>query len=82
MNELVPADVEAESTATVDGFTYTVKVVSDGAGYRALLSWQRYGLPGAPARIGEQATPVFSNPRAAMIEGHSLAEEYILAWRS
>ncbi|KQZ30269.1 hypothetical protein [Duganella sp. Root1480D1] len=74
MNELVPSDLEAESTATVDGFTYTVTVFHDESGYWAHLSWQD--------RKAEQATPPFSNARAAMIEGHSLAEEYILAWRS
>lgn len=74
MNELVPSDMEAESTASVDGFTYTVKVVNEGAGFRAHLSWRH--------RKAEQTTPLFSNPRSAMIEGHSLAEEFILAWRS
>lgn len=74
MTELVPADLEAESTASVDGFTYTVKVISDGAGYRAHLSWQH--------QKAGQTTPRFSNPRSAMIEGHALAEERILAWRS
>lgn len=74
MNELVPADTESESTASVDGITYTVRVVSDGDGYRAHLSWQH--------QLSEQTTPRFSNARAAMIEGHSLAEERILTWRS
>lgn len=73
MNELVPADTEAESTASVDGFTYTVRVVGDGDGYRAHLSWRH--------QVTEQTTPPFSSARAAMIEGHSLAEECILAWR-
>lgn len=74
MNELVPTDTEAESTASVDGYTYTVKVLRDETGYRAHLSWQ--------GRRTGQSTPPFSNPRSAMIEGHSLAEEQILAWRS
>lgn len=78
MNSLVPTDAEAECTSTVDGYTYTVKVIHHGSGYRALLSWQRDGLARPPA----QTTPVFASPRAAMIEGHSLAEELILAWRS
>jgi len=73
MNALVLADTEAESTVSVDGFTYTVKVANDGDGYRAHLSWQH--------RAAEQTTPPFSNARAAMIEGHSLAEECILGWR-
>ena len=73
MNELVPSDLEAESTASVDGFTYTVTVVHDATGYRAHLTWQ--------GRQVEQITPPFSNARSAMIEGHSLAEEQILAWR-
>jgi len=74
MNELVPSDLEVESTASVDGFTYTVKLLHDEQGYRARLTWQD--------RKAEQITPPFSNPRSAIIEGHSLAEEYILAWRS
>jgi len=74
MTELVPADTEAESTASVDGFTYTVRVASDGDGYRAHLSWEH--------QAAEQTTPRFSSPRAAMIEGHSLAEECIVRWRS
>lgn len=73
MNELVPADVEAESTASVDGFTYTVRVINDGDGYRAHLTWEH--------QAAEQTTPPFSNARAAMIEAHSLAEEYIVGWR-
>jgi len=40
MTELVPSDLEAESTACVDGFTYTATVVHDEAGYRAHLTWQ------------------------------------------
>lgn len=74
MKELVPSDLEAESTASVDGFTYTVTVIHDESGYRAHLTWQD--------RSAEQTTPPFSNARSAMIEGHALAEEYILAWRS
>lgn len=74
MNELVPADVEAESTSSVDGFTYTVKVIHDDTGYWARLSWHD--------QYAEQTTPPFANPRSAMIEGHSLAEERILACRS
>jgi hypothetical protein len=74
MNELVPSDLEAESTASVDGFTYTVSVTCDEMGYRAHLAWRH--------RKDGQTTPPFSNARSAMIEGHSLAEEYILAWRS
>lgn len=73
MSELVPADTETENTVSVDGFTYTVKVVRDELGYRAHLSWQHQET--------EQTTPPFSNSRSAMIEGHSLAEECILAWR-
>lgn len=74
MNELVPRDTETESTASVDGFTYTVRVVGDSDGYRAHLTWLH--------RDAGQTTPVFSNARAAIIEAHSLAEERILAWRS
>jgi len=73
MNQLVPADTEAESTVSVDGFTYTVRVANDGDGYRAHLTWRH--------RAAEQTTPPFSNARAAMIEGHSLAEECIIGWR-
>jgi len=73
MNELVPADAEAETTTSVDGYTYTVKVVNDGDGYRAHLSWLH--------RAAGQTTPPFSNARAAMIEGHALAEEHIIGWR-
>ena len=74
MNELVPNDLEAGCTATVDGFTYTVTLLHDESGYRARLTWE--------ARKSKQITPPFSNARSAIIEGHSLAEEYILAWRS
>jgi len=73
MSELVPNGLEAECTACVDGFTYTVVVVHDEKGYRAHLTWQ--------GRQEEQITPPFSNARSAMIEGHALAEEQILAWR-
>lgn len=82
MSTLAPDDEETESTCSVDGFTYTVKVERHGSGYRARLSWQRYGLAQPPDLQSEQTTPLFSNPRAAMIEGHSLAEEFILAWRN
>ncbi len=73
MNQLVPTDMDTESTVSVDGFTYTVRVVGDGDGYRAHLTWEH--------QAAEQTTPLFSNPRAAMIEGHSLAEESIVSWR-
>ncbi len=73
MNELVPEDLEADSTVSVEGLTYTVRVTCDGDGYRAHLSWQHLD--------GEQLSPPFSNPRSAMIEGQSMAEELILAWR-
>jgi|GEM_PF-2350510 len=73
MNELVPADTEEESTVSVDGFTYTVRVVNEGDGFRAYLNWHH--------QAAGQVTPPFSNARAAMIEGHSLAEERILGWR-
>lgn len=73
MSQLVPADTDSESTVSVDGFTYTVTVVSDDDGYRAHLTWQHL--------VAEQTTPPFSNARAAMIEGHSLAEESIIGWR-
>ncbi|WP_156398118.1 MULTISPECIES: hypothetical protein [unclassified Duganella] len=74
MNELIPGDLEADSTASVDGLTYTVSIIHDETGYRAHLTWRD--------RVEQQTTPPFSNARSAMIEGHSLAEEYILAWRS
>jgi len=74
MNELVPDDLEAETTSSVDGLTYTVTLLYDELGYRARLTWQD--------RDTVQVTPPFSNARSAIIEGHSLAEEYILALRS
>lgn len=74
MTELVPGDLEAETTSSVDGHTYTVTLLHDESGYRARLTWQD--------REAVQLTPPFSNPRSAISEGHSLAEEYILAWRS
>ncbi|HEY0588193.1 MAG TPA: hypothetical protein VGD52_18800 [Pseudoduganella sp.] len=73
MNELVLSDLEAETTASVDGFTYSVTLLHDELGYRARLTWQD--------RETVQVTPPFSNARSAIIEAHSLAEEYILAWR-
>ncbi|WP_342117302.1 hypothetical protein [Pseudoduganella sp. OTU4001] len=81
MKELVPADPEADSVASVDGYTYKVRVVNHGTGFRAHLSWQRFGAAKPSNCEAEQMTPLFSNPRSAMIEGHSLAEEFILAWR-
>jgi len=51
-----------------------VTLLQDESGYRARLTWQD--------RNAEQLTPPFSTAHAAIIEGHSLAEEYILAWRS
>jgi len=76
------AESEMEATASVDGFTYELRVEQVGAAYKAHLTWRRFGIPNMSERRTEQVTPLFNNPRSAMIEGHALAEEYILAWRS
>ncbi len=71
-------DSELETNATVDGVSYRIKVVPTTEGFEAHLAWITRGVTPDNAML---VSPPFKSARAALIEGHAMAEESILACR-
>lgn len=68
-------DSELDATATVDGFSYRVTVVPTAEGFQAHVIW----LNASTNRDKpDMVSPPFKSARAAMIEGHAMAQECIL----
>jgi len=72
----------ANHTSTIDGYSYRVSTEAVLGGFQAKLVWisapkERQRHPDETVR-----TPTLRTARAAILEAHALALEYILAWRA
>lgn len=72
----------ADEIHTLDGYTYRVFVEAVLGGFQAHLVWISAPSGRELPAIETLHTPAFHNARAAIIEAHSLALEYVLAWRA
>ena len=70
-----------DQTSIIDGYSYRVSTKAVLGGVRAQLVW--IGIPKDRQRPPDETicTPTLRNARAAILEAHALALEYVLAWR-